>query len=467
MICNKNIKYIIIAFMVIFTAVNDVFACDQDPTASLSVSPNPVCVGCVTCLDGSNSSDPDGGSPELEDTNYIKKFEWDFNYDGVPAHFNADYTEEYPCDGKKNVIPDVAGIYHIGLRVTDNDEDEGGESDHTDITIRTLYAVIVDKIVKSETTDQGPIYVCLNGSVDLEAFNNLETQSFPSGEPHWSIQSQPTGANASLTPSSGSSTTLGNLTKEGNYVVQAKCGSTDTGDSIIVKVRRYKLIVDAPDDITSGDAFTVTVSAVEFSTSQPYTEYLGTIHFTTDDDASNITLPSNYTFTEEDEGVHTFTNAVTLRTVEGTGHTRWIMASDTSDNVAPDDDTMNMWFSVTATVEFYRNCPWPDGPLSYGATTACVPGGLPPDSVFVALPSTTVPCNTGVIVKYGDNSQTAPLKDRGPKTTSDAYWNDDGLPEYPGHAIDLSDGLASDLGISYGCNGSTPYGGGNVKWRFE
>jgi len=111
--------------------------------------------------------------------------------------------------------------------------------------------------------------------------------------------------------------------------------------------------------------------------------------------------------------------------------------------------------------------PHPGGALSYGAQTSCNPSGLPEDSVFVALPSTTVPCNTNVIVDYAGTQVTAPLKDRGPMTVSDAYWNDDGLPQFPSRAIDLSDGLASDLGMSWGCSGSTPYGGGTVKWRFQ
>jgi hypothetical protein len=228
-----------------------------------------------------------------------------------------------------------------------------------------------------------------------------------------------------------------------------------------------KLVVEAPDDITSGELFTVTVKAVKCSDESIYAGYRGTITFSTDDGAPNITLPANYTFTAGDAGSHTFTSAVKLRTVDGTGHTRWLKAEDIEEGAAPGEDTMNVWFEVGATVEFYQNCPHPGGALSYGATTACVEEGLPPDSVFVALPSTTVSCDTQVIVKYGGNTETAPLKDRGPKTTSDAYWNDDGIPAFPNRAIDLSDGLADDLGMSYGCNGDSPFGGGTVKWRFQ
>ena len=41
------------------------------------------------------------------------------------------------------------------------------------------------------------------------------------------------------------------------------------------------------------------------------TGYTGTIHFSSTD--NKTTLPANYTFTATDAGVHTFTNAFTLR----------------------------------------------------------------------------------------------------------------------------------------------------------
>jgi hypothetical protein len=95
--------------------------------------------------------------------------------------------------------------------------------------------VKVDKVVESGTTDEGPIYVCPDDTVSLEAKSNPSDTSFPSGEPHWSIESQPEGASASLSPSSGSTTTtLSGITKYGEYVIKAKCGDSDSGDSITV-----------------------------------------------------------------------------------------------------------------------------------------------------------------------------------------------------------------------------------------
>jgi hypothetical protein len=97
-----------------------------------------------------------------------------------------------------------------------------------------IYVMKVDMIVKAGTIDEGPLYVCLNSTVDLEAKPCPSGVPFPSGEPCWLVESQPEGANASLTPSCGSvTTTLGNLTKAGNYIVGANCGS-GTGDAITV-----------------------------------------------------------------------------------------------------------------------------------------------------------------------------------------------------------------------------------------
>jgi adhesin/invasin len=43
----------------------------------------------------------------------------------------------------------------------------------------------------------------------------------------------------------------------------------------------------------------------------PVPGYTGTVHFASSD--GTATLPANYTFTATDAGVHTFTNAFTLR----------------------------------------------------------------------------------------------------------------------------------------------------------
>ena len=56
------------------------------------------------------------------------------------------------------------------------------------------------------------------------------------------------------------------------------------------------------------------------------TGYTGTVHFTSSDPAAS--LPSDYTFTAADSGVHTFAGGVTFNTTESQALT----ATDTSNN---------------------------------------------------------------------------------------------------------------------------------------
>jgi subtilase family serine protease len=69
--------------------------------------------------------------------------------------------------------------------------------------------------------------------------------------------------------------------------------------------------VSAPAASTAGSAFSVTVTALD-QNNHTVTGYGGTIHFSSSDVAAG--LPANYTFTGTDNGVHTFTNLVTLKT---------------------------------------------------------------------------------------------------------------------------------------------------------
>ncbi len=83
--------------------------------------------------------------------------------------------------------------------------------------------------------DEGPIYRC-KGSVGLIAFTN-PALAIPDGEPTWSVDSQPAGASASITaPVYPYIVVVTNLTKSGDYVIKAKCGSSDPGDTITIKV---------------------------------------------------------------------------------------------------------------------------------------------------------------------------------------------------------------------------------------
>ena len=74
----------------------------------------------------------------------------------------------------------------------------------------------------------------------------------------------------------------------------------------------YTLVVTIASPAGSGDPVNVTVTAYDANYALG-TAYRGTVHFTSTD--LSATLPSNYTFTAADNGTHTFTGALTLRTV--------------------------------------------------------------------------------------------------------------------------------------------------------
>jgi hypothetical protein len=71
-----------------------------------------------------------------------------------------------------------------------------------------------------------------------------------------------------------------------------------------------QFILNAPASVTAGVRFSLTLT-VEDAYGNVVTGYTGTVHFSSSD--TKATLPSNYTFTTTDKGVHTFTGLV-LRT---------------------------------------------------------------------------------------------------------------------------------------------------------
>jgi len=105
--------------------------------------------------------------------------------------------------------------------------------------------------------------------------------------------------------------------------------TTPAGTSGIVAADRYTYgtlhfaVTGIADPATAGTATTVTVTVKDLANTT-MTGYRGTIHFTSNDPFPAI-LPGDYTFTAGDNGVHTFTNGVTLKTAGS----RTVTATDT------------------------------------------------------------------------------------------------------------------------------------------
>jgi uncharacterized delta-60 repeat protein len=77
--------------------------------------------------------------------------------------------------------------------------------------------------------------------------------------------------------------------------------------------------ISAPTSVHAGSAFSITITALD-AFGNIATGYRGTVHFTSTD--KHASLPSNYTFTSGDNGIHTFT--LTLRS----SGTRTVTATD-------------------------------------------------------------------------------------------------------------------------------------------
>jgi hypothetical protein len=86
-------------------------------------------------------------------------------------------------------------------------------------------------------------------------------------------------------------------------------------------------LLTAPNTVTSGTPFDVTVKAVDVF-GQVAFGYTGTVTFRTTDRDPNVVLPADYTFTAADQGTHTFSGAFTLITPGD----QTLTVSDTADN---------------------------------------------------------------------------------------------------------------------------------------
>jgi hypothetical protein len=157
-----------------------------------------------------------------------------------------------------------------------------------------------------------------------------------------------------------------------------------------------------PPTVTAGVPFTVTVTARDiFGNTVP--TYTGTIHFTTSDPNFAL-LPGDYTFTGagagKDNGVHTFTNGVSLRTagsqtitatdtvtgtITGAGIVQVSPAAANSLTMsAPATATAGVAISVTVTAfDVFNNIATGyTGTVHFTSTDAAAT--LPPDYTFVA-----------------------------------------------------------------------------------
>ena len=116
--------------------------------------------------------------------------------------------------------------------------------------------------------------------------------------------------------------TVGSQTLSATDTVTGSITGTSGGITVNPAAAATLVVSGNPGSITAGTPASVTVTALD-AFGNTATGYTGTVHFTSTDGAA--ALPANYTFVSGDNGVHTFTNGVTLKTVGS----RTLTATDT------------------------------------------------------------------------------------------------------------------------------------------
>jgi len=239
---NRKFLICVLGLGVVVFGTGRSFGCPcQDPVASMSIEPSTydpyagkyyVCAWQSVTFDASASYDPDCEDDcDCEDTlEGIRKFEWDWTNDGT-----YDDSDE-PGDGITTHTYFTTGTYYVKVRVHDDDDDcccSGTEcEDKTDTWTATVVVVDVHKVVEAGTSDEGDLYTCKDGDIDLEAKPDPAGALWPPGSPVWSVS----GPAGSLFPETHSdTTTLSDLNVAGIYTVTAKCCSSSLGDWITVK----------------------------------------------------------------------------------------------------------------------------------------------------------------------------------------------------------------------------------------
>jgi ELWxxDGT repeat protein len=111
--------------------------------------------------------------------------------------------------------------------------------------------------------------------------------------------------------------------------------------------------VSTPASSTAGVPFTVTVTALD-QFNNVVTGYTGTVHFTSSD--LQATLPADYTFTTADNGMHTFSGGVTLKTAGP----QTVTATDTANNSITGTATVTVNPAAASQFLVYTDAASPD-----------------------------------------------------------------------------------------------------------
>ena len=153
------------------------------------------------------------------------------------------------------------------------------------------------------------------------------------GASHPLVETLSSGAWSTTTPSAPSGSTSAQLTGA-SCTTNTECAAVGTYSpsravppplsATLSPPPATHLSVATTPTATAGSPVNLIVTALD-ATGNVVTDYTGTVHFTSTDPQAG--LPSNYTFTSGDKGIHTFTGGLTLKTAG----TQTVTATDTAD----------------------------------------------------------------------------------------------------------------------------------------
>jgi hypothetical protein len=128
------------------------------------------------------------------------------------------------------------------------------------------------------------------------------------------VTSQVTWASATTSVATISGAGLASAIGAGTSTISAKLG-TITGSTLLTVTAAtvQHFAITAPSSTPAGSPLSITVTAQDAGNAT-VAGYTGTVHFAKTDSAAGSVLPADYTFTASDNGVHVFTNSVTLVT---------------------------------------------------------------------------------------------------------------------------------------------------------
>jgi hypothetical protein len=205
----------------------------------------------------------------------------DFNGDGAP-----DVVVTNRLSNNVGVLLNQQGATHFAL------------SSPASVTAGTAFSLTVSALTASGTVD--PNY---RGTVTFSSTDGQATlpanYTFTAADAGVHVFS-----NGVTLKTAGSQTVTARDTATATITGSATIGVTPAAASVLA-------LTGLPASVTAGTAQSVTVTARD-----PYnniaTGYTGTVTFSSSD--NQATVPANYTFAATDAGVHTFTNAVVLKT---------------------------------------------------------------------------------------------------------------------------------------------------------